>query len=270
MNDDFYVGWSSEAPKGYNRKAMLFFAVALLSLVVIAIVYVRSEKGFVDSLYEFGTLQEVSGELVEHPAWGIKTSQFGEEKTVLLVGFGKAGAGETLKSIVNKNNLMFGQQVTLRGQVFHFQDKYGMELTAMEESFVSAENRDVTARNIKDLGRLTLEGEIVDPKCFFGVMDPATKAVHRSCAVRCISGGIPPVLAIRENGVFVDYYILNSKIEDLSKEILPMVGVPVTLSGRVTQYDDWKALEVSPADIQLVAQSNEEPGLTAGIAMCGR
>lgn len=41
---------------------------------------------------------------------------------------------------------------------------------------------------------MTLEDEIIDPKCYFGVI-PGKGKIHRSCAIRCISDGIPPVLA---------------------------------------------------------------------------
>jgi hypothetical protein len=41
-------------------------------------------------------------------------------------------------------------------------------------------------------------GELVDTKCFLGVMRPATGKVHRACAVRCLSGGVPPGLLVRD------------------------------------------------------------------------
>jgi hypothetical protein len=43
-----------------------------------------------------------------------------------------------------------------------------------------------------------LTGEIVDSKCFLGVMNPGERTVHRDCATRCISGGVPPMLAYRD------------------------------------------------------------------------
>ena len=45
-----------------------------------------------------------------------------------------------------------------------------------------------------DLGTATLTGEIVDSKCYLGVMNPGRGKVHRDCAARCLSGGIPPAL----------------------------------------------------------------------------
>ena len=42
-----------------------------------------------------------------------------------------------------------------------------------------------------------LTGELVDTKCWLGVMRPSSGKVHRACAVRCLAGGVPPGLAVR-------------------------------------------------------------------------
>ena len=49
----------------------------------------------------------------------------------------------------------------------------------------------------ESLGKQTFVGEIVDSKCFLGVMNPGRLTPHRACAIRCISGGVPPVLLVR-------------------------------------------------------------------------
>ena len=45
--------------------------------------------------------------------------------------------------------------------------------------------------------RVMLRGEIVDSKCYLGVMNPGEGTVHRDCAARCLSGGLPPMLVVR-------------------------------------------------------------------------
>jgi hypothetical protein len=57
---------------------------------------------------------------------------------------------------------------------------------------------------IVSLGTAAFVGELVDTRCFLGVMRPATGKVHRGCAIRCLSGGAPPGLLVRDdqgNGV---------------------------------------------------------------------
>ncbi|MEO9484888.1 MAG: hypothetical protein ABJG47_15620 [Ekhidna sp.] len=253
MKDDFYIGWSDETPKSYAAKATFFFVFVLISMISIAVIYVKNQRGYIDSTYEYGVLQEFSGFLVKDPIWGLRIDEGGEIKTIPLVGFGKMGPESTLSKMMETHELKEGTMVTLRGMVFHYQGKYWMELTEKENSLVSAGGRTMLTREIKMVGYRKLEGEIVDPKCFFGVMNPAVKAVHRSCAIRCISAGMPPVLAIRENGYFVDYYFLHGKdMEDISSTILPYVGLPIEVSGGVAMYDDWKSLTIDTSDLKVV------------------
>jgi hypothetical protein len=49
------------------------------------------------------------------------------------------------------------------------------------------------------LGEGRFVGELVDTKCYSGVMRPATGKVHRACAIRCLSGGVPPGLLVRDS-----------------------------------------------------------------------
>ena len=55
------------------------------------------------------------------------------------------------------------------------------------------------APQVISLSQGTLVGELVDTKCFLGVMRPATGKVHRGCAIRCLSGGAPPGLLVRDD-----------------------------------------------------------------------
>jgi hypothetical protein len=92
----------------------------------------------------------------------------------------------------------------------------------------------------------TVQGEIVDSKCFFGVMKPAEGKPHRSCAIRCISGGIPAVFHSMSDEYFV---LLDENSEPLNAEILSIVGDYVTLQGESITWGDWNILKVSKEDI---------------------
>jgi hypothetical protein len=82
-----------------------------------------------------------------------------------------------------------------------------------------------------DLGHAQLTGEIVDSKCYFGVMNPGRGKVHRDCAVRCLSGGIPPALLVRDaSGQMATVLIGNFR-----RELLDHVAEPVTLHGRLAR-----------------------------------
>lgn len=263
--EEFYIGWQEEAPEGFRKTGRYFFLTVVLLLLGFILFFSKAEIGFIDSYFQYGDLTELKGQLVTEPIPAILIEESGERKTIPLVGFGKFGAGPVLEGLKAQLGEDISQhEVVIRGTIFSYQDKKWMELTEGLESLVSHQVKGAVAREITQSGPISISGEIVDPKCFFGVMNPGTKAVHRSCARRCISGGIVPVLAIREEGRFVDYYLLeDDNSENFNQEILPYVGLPITISGEVTQYDDWKVLSISNKSL-----GNVEYGVDPTIAMC--
>ncbi len=76
-------------------------------------------------------------------------------------------------------------------------------------------------------------------------MKPGHGKIHKSCAIRCISGGIPPVLAIRKDNQYIDYYFLtNQKGEPVNQKVLQHIGKKVRISGLVEQINDWKNIKL--------------------------
>jgi hypothetical protein len=100
------------------------------------------------------------------------------------------------------------------------------------------------------LGRIEVTGEIVDSKCFNGVMKPGKGKPHRACAARCLSGGIPPQLLVvsAEGASRLQGEAEGAAAEGASRLLLladstggplapatflDLVGEPVTASGTV-------------------------------------
>ena len=253
--DEFYIGWQDQETKGYRRVFLLFFGLAILVILGFAILFTSAERGFINSYFDYGNLTEMEGQLVLEPFPGLRTAQGGQVVTVPLVGFGKFGAESAIAGLHEKLKGELGAfKVKIRGTVFEYRGKKWMELTEGPNSLISFTKHSETPRRIAALGTKTFAGEIIDPKCFFGVMNPATKAVHRSCAIRCISGGVPAILGIRENGEFVDYYFLvDQNQQKVGKEILPYVGIPMAIKGEVSHFDDWKTLTWTAANSTALA-----------------
>jgi len=248
--DEFYIGWQDEASNSFKNGRKTFFLIGLIVFVLFALGYLFMENKFVDSYFDYGNLTELEGTIVEYPVFGLRTEVDGKAVTVPLVGFGKFDALPVLEAIKERANgrSLSSLKVSLKGTILTYQDKTWMELTEGDESIISINDSEQNySQTIQSLGTISIAGEIVDPKCFFGVMNPAYNKIHRSCAIRCISGGIPPVLAIRENGIFIDYYfVTDEKRASINKEILQFVGIPVTVSGAVQQVDDWKVIQINP------------------------
>jgi hypothetical protein len=62
-------------------------------------------------------------------------------------------------------------------------------------------------------------------------MNPGNGKVHRDCAVRCLSGGLPPALLVRDaSGAPRTVLIGNWR-----RELLDHVAEPVVLRGRLAR-----------------------------------
>ncbi len=103
----------------------------------------------------------------------------------------------------------------------------------------------------QELGIFELAGEIVDSKCYLGVMNPGSGKVHRDCAVRCISGGIPPVFATNDfNGSPAILLLTDLHQKPLPKEtFLKLVAQPVRIHGSVVKTGETLYLKTGPSAI---------------------
>ncbi len=109
---------------------------------------------------------------------------------------------------------------------------------------------------VTSLGRRTLRGEIVDSKCYLGVMNPGFGKTHRACAIRCISGGIPPVLLVRseKTGRATYYLLVGEDGEAVNEEVLELVALPVEIAGNVEKAGSRLVLKASPESYRLLRE----------------
>jgi hypothetical protein len=80
------------------------------------------------------------------------------------------------------------------------------------------------------------------------VMNPGNLKPHHSCAIRCISGGIPPVFLVRDRqGLAVYLMLVLSRGETVNQQVLDMVAEPLEIEGEVVRYDNLFVLRADPA-----------------------
>jgi hypothetical protein len=102
-------------------------------------------------------------------------------------------------------------------------------------------------------GQQNLIGEIVDSKCYLGVMNPGALTPHRACAIRCISGGIPPVLLVRQsNGPALYFLLVSREGRPVNKQVLPLVAEPVEITGELERQGELLILRADPATYRRV------------------
>ncbi len=100
-------------------------------------------------------------------------------------------------------------------------------------------------------------------------MKPSEGKVHRSCAIRCIAGGIQPVFKTDMS----DYYLLTGEnFEPVNQKILGIVGDRVGLRGELVEFDDWKIFKVSTSELERIARAEASKenlaALESGMTFC--
>ncbi len=266
--DDFYVGYIDKAPKSISKLSRRFVWHITILIVLVAGLIAIGQRGFVNSTFEFGNVSELSGKiyLTPQPFLKVKTGKdiFGNPlyKDVLLIGYGKYGAMSTLEEIESQLNEseIDTYEVTLAGTLVYYDGVTLFELTKGAKSLLDYKKITRTSEwpsnKPNRIGNITLEGQIVDPKCYFGVMKPGHSKPHRSCAIRCISGGIPPfMVAKNENGTFDYYIVLGESGEAINKEVLDYVADPVKLTGSKLKAGEWSLIYLNPKiDIERIKE----------------
>ena len=224
---DFYVGYLP-MPGGL-KKAIRRLVLALAFMVVaLAAILIAGQNPFAASDFEFQQYREFSGTLLTEPYPAIAIP--GQGLPWLLVGPRKHTAGDFRK--------LNGRVVKLKGERIMRGEDHMIEL--LPGSLTAAGQGDSFPFS-ESLGEMQLTGEIVDSKCFFGVMNPGAGKVHRDCAARCISGGIPPAFLVRDSsGKTVTLLLAQWK-----RELLDHIAEPVTIrghlvrtAGRLTLYQE--------------------------------
>jgi len=234
---DFFVGYlPTPGPIGRRMKRV---ALALLFVFAfIAAILAAATGPFDRSLFEFAEVRNYRGTLEAHPVPTLVVvdpearSPFGTLRRIPLVAPGKHGAASIVAAFD-------GSAVTLRGKRIARGSREMIEVVEGSIARGSAPELLVPASKIEDLGAWTLSGEIVDGKCFLGVMNPGRLGVHRACAIRCLSGGVPPLLYARDaGGREAQILLVSSAGAPVGRDLLDLVARPVTVTGRLERRDD--------------------------------
>ncbi len=250
--DEFYIGYLPSAPAGLGK--MMRHVIILLIAVasVAAIVLVVNQKPFYPSVFEFGNVRTFEGIVKALPYPTLLVARPGEAGALpeysqyYLTGYGKFGAADWLKGMDGKRVQVQGALIYRDGQTMIKIDEaeaikpLGDVSTALE-SF--ALNRQAGI----NLGAFQLTGEIVDSQCYLGVMNPGEGKPHKDCAIRCISGGVPPIFVVKNTEGVANYFLLVShEGKTVNQEILPLVADPVQITGEVIQYENLLVLRADP------------------------
>lgn len=266
---DFYIGWMAKAPASFTKHVKKVLLILFPAALIVGYLLSASQKKFSTATFEFGKITELKGVYYNNPVPVLKVLDKNNRPVTLpLVGYGKHGAETAIMEIEKEKNVSLnGKEVTLKGTLLYGDGKVLLQVDKNDNPVVNIGAVSSIQIQQKDLGPQTIRGEIVDPKCYFGVMKPGEGKVHRDCAIRCILGGIPPVLHVQnEKGESNYYLIVGPNGEKMNEAVQHFVAEPVSLEARVVQQDDWIILYTGKENIKRIAYAqlqNPETKVTA-------
>ncbi|MBI4718532.1 MAG: hypothetical protein HY763_12055 [Planctomycetes bacterium] len=250
--DEFYVGYLP-VPPGHLFYLRLLMPLLLWLAVGVAAVVSGSHSDPGAGVWDTGRPQVLEGllDVAPYPLLRVPSAKLGEPfTTYLLVETGKFGAGRRAAP-------HDGRLVRVSGWLIQRDGRRMIELEPGDGAIeplesASASDLDRLRRPAAEpRGRVRLRGEIVDSKCYLGVMKPGEGKTHKECATLCISAGIPPMLVTRDASGTRSYFLLVRPDGDAQDaRILPLVADPVEVSGTLDRVGDLNILRADPADIQ--------------------
>lgn len=250
--DEFFVPYIEGSLGKRTKKTIKRFALfAVLEVVLGAVIFGFSQKQFKDSTFELMTETKIVGVYHENPYPMLRVDDDAHgARNVVLLGFGKSSANPYLEKIMQEVPDIEGKKLSIEGNLIYYNGKTLIQIT--DEEKVKIIKTDATFLPLpQELTTMTFQGEIIDPKCYFGVMKPGKGKIHRSCAVRCISGGIPPVFATTDENNVAKYFLLTDlEGNPINDKILSYVGKPADITGMVEKMEDWYLLKIDPKNIK--------------------
>lgn len=232
MSDEFYIGYAAIMPKATAK--LIGFVTLILMFVAgaFAVILVYGQNPFAPGIYEFGNVKEFSGTIQAEPIPFLLVERFDQNETGEAVPFfdryplvseGKFG--------FDASNLR-DKRVNLKGSLIYRDDTRMIEVVSNSVEVVSADDgpKDVA----QTLGTHVLKGEIVDSKCYLGVMNPGEAKPHKECAIRCLSGGVPPLFVVKDTqGNRSELWLVAEK-----RTFLDYVAEPIEIKGEIKRQGD--------------------------------
>ena len=270
---DFFIGYNwppSTATSRVLKRAALGLSIGAAGLAGALAAGHRTLEG---GNFEFGHVAEHAGVVVEQPVPMLRPDD-GHEPWPLLVAVGKHGADGLVRGLE-------GQGVAVQATRISRGDREMLEVaevlrpglksrphtadpgrhptpllteptSLLTDVRVGLQSVRVGLQSVRaglqsgpPETAMTLTGEIVDSKCFLGVMVPGEGTTHRGCAALCLRGGIPAALHVkRPDGAASLYLIAGSSAT--RDQAIAWAGETVEMTGVVTQQGGWQVLTTEP------------------------
>jgi len=256
-DEPFFIGWA-DTPSADRR----FFLRAGLGLTAAAgglgfgLAALQTAPG--PGQWDPDTVRDWRGVVAAEPYAMLRTHDLGGgPRTALLSCLGKCGVAARLGALAGQPVVVSGSLIQ-RGTYAMIAVDEGGDWIRRDDAARPDAALDFPAPQL--LGTVSLVGEILDSKCWFGAMRPSTGKVHKACASLCIRGGIPPAFFVRgpgrpeglHEGLQAALMILASGGRAHGPDLLSLVADPVRLNGRLFRQGDLLVLDAPVSAMQRV------------------
>ena len=246
-DEPMFIGWAETPPA--DRRFFLRAGLALTTAAgVLGFGVAAVQKPPGKGNWDPDAVREWRGVASAEPYAMLRTNDLGGgPRTALLSCLGKCGVATRLGTLA-------GQAVVVRGSLIQ-RGQHTMIAVDEEGDWI---RRDGDARADpalsfppgQPLGEVSLVGEILDSKCWFGAMRPSSGKVHKACAALCIRGGIPPAFFARGRAGQGALMIMTSGGRAHGPGLLSLVADPVRLTGNAQRVGDLLLLDTALNQIQ--------------------
>jgi hypothetical protein len=244
-DDEFFIGYAPPMPPvlaAFVRRSVIAIAALIVVWAVVAATgHVRLEGG----TFAFGHPEMVSGTIVARPFPVLKPDH--DEARApwpLLVAPGKHGADSLVTGLDGRHVTFMGTRIERGAHVMIEIDPVSLESARQDQQAAPAAD---ASQNSAVEEAVELTGEIVDSKCFLGVMVPGSGKTHKDCAALCLRGGIPPALHVQDRSGRASLLLMTGTSgESISDQAQMFAGEPVVVTGAIVRRAGWPVLRTDP------------------------
>jgi len=248
--DEFFIGYSPPMPSRLARFVTRVVIGIACGVFVWAVTVAAGHARLEGGSFEFGHPQRFAGTIVERPYPSLRLNAADQEMMpwLLLVAPGKHGADAVVHGLDGRHVTLTGTRIRRGTHSMIEVDPSSLDVAGLEPRMAAAMREGEVADH-----PFTLRGEIVDSKCFLGVMVPGSGKTHKDCASVCLRGGIPPALYVHDQtGQWAVLLLTGTSGEPIGAQALHVVGEAIDMTGTIEQHGGWLVLRTDPMTWQPV------------------
>jgi hypothetical protein len=235
-----YVGYMPLPPR--HRRFLTMFLPAIVFVMLLAaagIAMLERDPG--PAVWDDAAEQAWTGTVHLLPYPMLETNQDG---AYLIVGIGKFGVSDRLAP-------HDGLECTIRGYQLQRNGRKMIELSMAQNAITETGTKtEIATTPPPNPTPVSITTEIVDGKCFLGTMKPGNRKNHKACAILCVTGGLPPIVAANlpeANGLYPLLRVNGSTT--LPQSVLNLIGEPVHIEGTLTHINGLPVIDTTPSAI---------------------